>query len=270
MSKDTLVVLHLEGKGLVSSWLKDLVLPPERGTEYHYQGDLYVVAQALQYLGDSKSTGGNKLFGVLSALYPPLETTELFHKLKHLGRDATTLSAIGLIVPGKTPGLSVEPERIMFLVCRKQGENQFNFAADFPTAVSADTATTEPLVVLDVNGQLNTCWLKNLPMVPHIGSQFLRGNGTFQVKRAVEVLTGNDSGETNQLIKLLTAIYENPGVPAGLIASMTALDGGESSSGLILTGNEAKLGKPERIVYLAVNRVTTGSDLATMPANAVA
>jgi len=264
MSKDTLVVMHLEGKGLVSSWLKDRVLPAEVGTEYLYQGTLYKVAQSLQYLPDHKTLGGNMLFRVLSTLYPPQDTAELFPKLEHLGRDA---SATTLIMPGKTPGLSVEPERLIFLVCRTKGQSRFDFAADFPTAVSVDTETTEPLVVIDVHGELHTSWLKNLPMTPRIGSQFLRGTGTFEVTRAIEVLTGNDSGETNQLIKLLTAIYANPGAPAKLIAGMTSLDGGDTTSGIILSTNESKIGKPERIVYLAVNRVTTGSDLATMPAD---
>ena len=263
MSKDTLVVMHLEGKGLVSTWLKDLVVPPEVGTEYLYQGNLYRVGQSLQYLGDHKTLGGNMLFRVLSTLYPPQDTADLFSKLEHLGRDASS----GLfMMPGKTPGLSVEPERIMFLVCHTKGQSRFNFAADFPTAVSADTEATEPLVVIDAHGELHTCWLKNLPMTPRVGSQFLRGNGTFEVRRAIEVLTGNDSGETNQLIKLLTAIYANPGAPASLIATMTALDGGDT----LVLANDTKIGKPERIVYLAVNRVTTGSELATMPADTVA
>jgi hypothetical protein len=261
MSKETLVVLHLEGVGLVSSWLKDLVLSPERGIEYLYRGNLYKVAQSLQGLGESSSQGGNKLFRMLAALYPPQDTARLFPKLQHLGRDASS----SLVMLGKTPGLTEEPERIILCVCRKESDSPFNLQADFPTAVSSATEATEPLVVFEVNGGFNSCWLKNMPMVPRLGSQFLRGKATFEVNRAIEVLTGHSSGETNQLATLITAIHGPSG--GQMIANMAALDG-DTAGDIVLVSNQIKLAKPERIVYLSAERVHTGSVLASQPEEA--
>ena len=68
MSKDTLVVMHLEGTGLVSSWLKDLVLPPESGTEYLYRGNLFKVAQSLHYLPDHHQVMGGNITGYLQSI----------------------------------------------------------------------------------------------------------------------------------------------------------------------------------------------------------
>jgi hypothetical protein len=260
MSKQsTLVVFHLEGTGLVSAWLKDLVVSPEAGIEYLYQGNLYQVAQSLNYLGQHSQTGGSMLFRTLSTLYPAGQTTTLFQNLKHLGRDARSAKS-ALIIPGQTPGVSEEPEGLIFLACRKKGDNAFNFGQDFPTTVTADSGTTEPLVVFDVNRSLNSCWLKDLPEAPSLGSQFLRGTGTFEVKRIVEVLTGNDSGQTNQLVTLLSAIYGNPSV-GGMVSAMTGLFGA-TENGFIIPSSGITLDKPERIVYLAAQRLNSVSVLA--------
>ena len=52
----TEVVLEIEGKGLLSGGVDDFILPPGRGSEYFYEGNLYEVVHAIQTVGDASST----------------------------------------------------------------------------------------------------------------------------------------------------------------------------------------------------------------------
>ena len=96
----TEVVLEIEGKGLLSGGVDDFILPPGRGSEYFYEGNLYEVVHAIQTVGDASSTKGSMLLELLGVLYPdPDKATTLFGGMKYI-KKAEAPSEPGQILTG--------------------------------------------------------------------------------------------------------------------------------------------------------------------------
>ncbi|MFA7340752.1 MAG: hypothetical protein WC028_28460 [Candidatus Obscuribacterales bacterium] len=116
----TEVVLEIEGKGLLSGGVDDFILPPGRGSEYFYEGNLYEVVHAIQTVGDVTSTKGSMLLELLGVLYPdPEHATNLFGGMKYI-KKAEIESAPGQIITGSSFGLvlAAQKERLLFLRLR--------------------------------------------------------------------------------------------------------------------------------------------------------
>lgn len=116
----TEVVLEIEGKGLLSGGVDDFILPPGRGSEYFYEGNLYEVVHAIQTVGDATSTKGSMLLELLGVLYPdPEHATNLFGGMKYI-KKAEIETAPGQIITGSSFGLvlAAQKERLLFLRLR--------------------------------------------------------------------------------------------------------------------------------------------------------
>jgi hypothetical protein len=116
----TEVVLEIEGKGLLSGGVDDFILPPGRGSEYFYEGNLYEVVHAIQTVGDATSTKGSMLLELLGVLYPdPEHATNLFGGMKYI-KKAEVASEPGQIITGASFGLvfAAQKERLLFLRLR--------------------------------------------------------------------------------------------------------------------------------------------------------
>jgi len=116
----TEVVLEIEGKGLLSGSVDDFILPPGRGSEYFYEGNLYEVVHAIQTVGDASSTKGSMLLELLGVLYPdPDKATTLFGGMKYI-KKAEAPSEPGQILTGAGFGLvlAAQKERLLFLRLR--------------------------------------------------------------------------------------------------------------------------------------------------------
>lgn len=116
----TEVVLEIEGKGLLCGGVDDFILPPGRGSEYFYEGNLYEVVHAIQTVGDATSTKGSMLLELLGVLYPdPEHATNLFGGMKYI-KKAEVASEPGQIITGASFGLvfAAQKERLLFLRLR--------------------------------------------------------------------------------------------------------------------------------------------------------
>ena len=116
----TEVVLEIEGKGLLSGGVDDFILPPGRGSEYFYEGNLYEVVHAIQTVGDATSTKGSMLLELLGVLYPdPEHATNLFGGMKYIKKTEIE-TAPGQIITGSSFGLvlAAQKERLLFLRLR--------------------------------------------------------------------------------------------------------------------------------------------------------
>lgn len=116
----TEVVLEIEGKGLLSGGVDDFILPPGRGSEYFYEGNLYEVVHAIQTVGDATSTKGSMLLELLGVLYPDAEhATNLFGGMKYIKKSQIE-TAPGQIITGASFGLvlAAQKERLLFLRLR--------------------------------------------------------------------------------------------------------------------------------------------------------
>jgi hypothetical protein len=116
----TEVVLEIEGEGLLSGGIDDFILPPGRGSEYFYKGNLYEVVHAIQTVGDATSTKGSMLVDLLGVLYPDLENaTNLLGGMKYIKKsESETLP--GQIITDACLGLvlAAQNERLLFLRLR--------------------------------------------------------------------------------------------------------------------------------------------------------
>lgn len=116
----TEVVLEIEGKGLLSGGVDDFILPPGRGSEYFYEGNLYEVVHAIQTVGDAASTKGSMLLELLGVLYPdPEQATNLFGGMKYI-KKAKVETEPGQIIAGGgfCLVLAAQKERLLYLRLR--------------------------------------------------------------------------------------------------------------------------------------------------------
>lgn len=116
----TEVVLEIDGKGLLCGGVDDFILPPGRGSEYFYEGNLYEVVHAIETVGDVTSTKGSMLLELLGVLYPdPEHATNLFGGMKYI-RKPETETAPGQIITGASLGLflGAQKERLLYLRLR--------------------------------------------------------------------------------------------------------------------------------------------------------
>lgn len=136
----TEVVLELDGRKLLSGSLEDFVLDPSRGSQYFYEGNLYMVEAAIETIGDAMSPQGSLLIDLLNTLYPdPTMASALFGAMKRVNGSQTEETAGGIVTSGLSLVTVAQKERLLYLrlKCTHHGVAQKSFISQLVDAATA-------------------------------------------------------------------------------------------------------------------------------------